>query len=268
MKKKYIIVTILITVIFCISVIRLNFRIHTMSQTIDDLQSELISKVPDKIIDDSPTIEKPASKPLEGTYSISKLKELNLDGYDKIMIATHPDDEMFWGGAHLLEDNYLVVCVTCGMDDNRLEEFKKMMSITNDKYVYLTYPRVVDPSLNREFNWEAASYLSQDIANILSLKDWDMIVTHNPEGEYGHKYHKLTSQVVTSLVKDKDKLYYFEKYYSKSAAASYTGPTIKDDLYKLKCQYSYDVYVSQRGSIPYHKHMFNNENFIQYKDWK
>ena len=28
-----------------------------------------------------------------------------------LMIVAHPDDETLWGGAHLIEDNYYVVCV-------------------------------------------------------------------------------------------------------------------------------------------------------------
>ena len=28
----------------------------------------------------------------------------------KLMIVAHPDDETIWGGSHLLEGNYLVVC--------------------------------------------------------------------------------------------------------------------------------------------------------------
>lgn len=267
--KKYIIVTIVVTVIFSISVVFLNFRMFTMSKTIDDLQKALIDKIENPVKEiETITVAEPLNQNKVGTYSLEKLKNLDLTNYNKIMISTHPDDEMFWGGGHLLEDNYLVVCVTCGMDDNRLEEFDKMMSITKDKYIALSYPRVVDPSLNREFNWEASSYLTQDLINILNLKNWDMIVTHNPDGEYGHKYHKLTSQVVTSVVKDKSKLFYFERYYYAEAAKDYDGPVLKNDLYEKKCKLIYDTYVSQRGSIPYHKQMFNNENFVKYSDWK
>lgn len=266
--KKYIYVTIVITVIFSVSVVFLNFRMFCMSKTIEDLQKEIIAKdtTPKKEIE-TITIPEPLNKNKVGTYSLEKLKNLDLTGYDKIMISTHPDDEMFWGGGHLLEDDYLVVCVTCGMDDNRLAEFKKAMTATNDKYITLTYPRVVDPSLKREFNWEATSYLTQDLINILNLKDWDMIVTHNPDGEYGHKYHKLTSQVVTSIVKDKDKLYYFEKYYKKDAAATYDGPVLKNDIYERKHKIIDETYLSQWGSVRDHKHMFNNENFVKYSDW-
>lgn len=44
-----------------------------------------------------------------------QLDELDLEKYNKLMIVAHPDDELIWGGAHLLEDDYLVVCITRGM---------------------------------------------------------------------------------------------------------------------------------------------------------
>lgn len=30
------------------------------------------------------------------------------------MIVAHPDDETLWGGSHLIDDNYLVVCMSNG----------------------------------------------------------------------------------------------------------------------------------------------------------
>ena len=57
-------------------------------------------------------------------YVISKdFDKIELDNYDKLMIVAHPDDETLWGGAHLLEDNYLVVCITCGPIKDRVNEF-------------------------------------------------------------------------------------------------------------------------------------------------
>lgn len=268
MRKKYLLSTIVIVVIFSVSVVLLNYRVFKMSNTIDYLNREISYNKELKKESPIKEPENPNPDPSVGTYPIERLKELDLTGYDKLMISTHPDDEAFWGGAHLMDDNYLVVCVTCGMDDNRLEEFKTMMSITNDKYVYLTYPRSVDPSLNREFNWSAASYLTQDLINVLNLKDWEMIVTHNPEGEYGHKYHKLTSQIVTSIVKDKEKLYYFEKFYKTNQLANYSGPILDKTIADLKYKYISETYKSQYGSVAINKHMFDKEQFVKYSDWK
>ena len=40
-----------------------------------------------------------------------QLDALDLSGYTKILFSAHPDDELIWGGGHLLDDKYLVVCV-------------------------------------------------------------------------------------------------------------------------------------------------------------
>ena len=47
------------------------------------------------------------------------LDALDLDGYDKVMFVAHPDDDLLWGGRHLIEDDYLVVCMTRGNDPVR-----------------------------------------------------------------------------------------------------------------------------------------------------
>ena len=52
-----------------------------------------------------------------------------------------------------------------------------------------------------------------DLDKIINYKNWKMIVTHNPLGEYGHVHHKMTSGMVTELA-DKDVLYYFGYYVS------------------------------------------------------
>ena len=47
------------------------------------------------------------------------LDALDLDGYDKVMFVAHPDDDLLWGGRHLIEEKYLVVCMTRGNDPVR-----------------------------------------------------------------------------------------------------------------------------------------------------
>lgn len=277
--KKYIINVIIISVIFCgalcyIRFLNLDMKKEVQSLSIDNqnLREELNTNrdeykyYKNKVIADKENEKKSKG----GTYPIDKLLNLDLEKYNKIMIVTHPDDEMIWGGGHLIEDDYFVVCVTCGMDDYRVKEFEKSMKDTDEAYVMLEYPRVVDPKLSREFNWKAASYLTQDLENIINLKKWNIIVTHNPEGEYGHKYHKLTSQIVTALVKeeDRDKFFYFGKWYSLDNLDKLSTRTLSENIYKQKVDIINGNYVSQKNAINYNFHMFKNENWIRYKDWK
>ena len=68
-------------------------------------------------------------------------------------------------------------------------------------------------------NWKSCKkeYSKRNQKEIDS-KDWNQIVTHNPDGEYGHIHHKKVSKYVTMILKKEDKtdqLVYFGKYTSK-----------------------------------------------------
>ena len=42
----------------------------------------------------------------------SILNQMDLKNIDRVMVVAHPDDETLWGGMHLLNDKYLVICLT------------------------------------------------------------------------------------------------------------------------------------------------------------
>ena len=58
-------------------------------------------------------------------YDVPVLKKENIAGtdVDKLMIVAHPDDELLWGGGHLIEGEYLVVCMTHGWNPKRRTAF-------------------------------------------------------------------------------------------------------------------------------------------------
>lgn len=193
--------------------------------------------------------------------------ELNLDGIEKLMIVAHPDDEMLWGGTELLKDDYLVVCVTCGSDNRRVKEFETVMNRTKDAFVMLGYP---DKTNGERDNWDTVrDAIIEDIENIYKLKNWKEVVTHNPEGEYGHIHHKMTNTIVTDAV-DHDRLYYFGKYHSKRDLEE-NGD---EDLVKVDEQILEEkeeilnLYVTQDHTL--HKtlgHMIPYEEKVSFKDW-
>ena len=200
-------------------------------------------------------------------YKIDKnYNKINLDNYNKLMIVAHPDDEILWGGAHLLEDNYLVVCITCGKDKTRVNEFINAMHATNDKYILLGYP---DKTNRKRDNWNSSKIdLIKDLTDIINLKDWDLIVTHNPEGEYGHLHHKLTNSFVTDIYKQKDKLYYFGRYHSKKKIHEYYDEMVPiDDVYVKEKKQIIGVYTSQIFIQTSFDHMFNYEDWVSYNEW-
>ncbi len=60
----------------------------------------------------------------EITHNFSNI---DVSSYDKLMIVAHPDDEMLWGGSHLLDEDYLVVRIPCGVEGYRVKEIKRVL---------------------------------------------------------------------------------------------------------------------------------------------
>lgn len=78
--------------------------------------------------------------------NIQMLPEHALDDYDSLMVVAHPDDETIWGGAHLLKDKYVVVCITNGNNRTRRKEFATVMKQTDS--IGLMLPFRIKPMAN------------------------------------------------------------------------------------------------------------------------
>ncbi len=190
---------------------------------------------------------------------------INLTNIDNLMIVSHPTDEILFGGSHLLEDNYLVVCITC-QDNKSTKDFIEVLTKTQDEYIILGYPEYTNDE--RE-NWlNLKSNIKEDLTKIIKLKDWNIIVTHNPEGEYGNLQHRITSKLVTSISPKKN-LYYFGKYYTKHTIVDYKNNlsqinqnTLNQKI-KLIGIYKNDSYIQTEFS-----HMYIYEEWIKYKEWR
>ena len=52
---------------------------------------------------------------------------------ESLMIVAHPDDETIWGGSHLINGNYTVLCITNGNNKKRKKEFMNVMKKTYPK---------------------------------------------------------------------------------------------------------------------------------------
>lgn len=197
-----------------------------------------------------------------------RIFNVDLKNINKVMIVAHPDDEMLWGGAHLLQDDYLVVCITCGERNDRVKEFKSVMKETNDKYIMLDYP---DYPNSKKDDWKTVyNDIVKDIDRILKMKDWEVIVTHNEQGEYGHIHHKMTHQIVTNIYKrkypDKESLYFFGDYYKKDKITNVEKELkqINEDDYHKKYNIIFGLYKTQTKSCKKHEHMIRYENWEKY----
>ncbi len=196
------------------------------------------------------------------------LDKLSLTGIDRVMFVAHPDDETIWAGNHIRTHKYLIICITNGNNKKRMKEFKAVMKKTGNSYIMLKYP---DKTNGKRDNWNTSrDAVKQDIKTVLDYKQWSMIVTHNPKGEYGHIHHKMTSQMVTEECLHKkleNRLMYFGKYYKKKNIGK-----IKDSKHLSKKQLKqkndlFKPYQSQMKVKDHLYHMFPYENWISYKKW-
>lgn len=199
---------------------------------------------------------------------LSLITDTMLSGYDSLMIVAHPDDETIWGGAHLLEGKYVVVCITNGNNRTRRKEFSKVMKETNSIGIMLSYP---DKTNGEKDNWDTCrDKIQDDLSQIINKKQWDIIVTHNPDGEYGHIHHQMTSDIVTTLSQNlecMDRLYYFGKYvkkknmdkeeYASCLAESLASGQLKDKLSLT------ELYSSQKKVMEHLGHMLPYENWTK-----
>lgn len=201
-------------------------------------------------------------------YDEDKFNSLDLSKVNKLMIVAHPDDETIWGGGHLIDGGYLVVCITDGYNKTRKNEFDtavKHLSETNIPLI-LNFP---DKTFNKRDNWFGIKGKIEDaVDKCINLKDWELIVTHNKEGEYGHIHHKMTSSIVRSEYKKLDKqnpLYLFGTYHSKKKLPNYEASMtpMSEELYNKKVEVLKD-FKSQEKVIDSLFHMMKYENWTKY----
>lgn len=190
------------------------------------------------------------------------LDDLQLGDCPNLMVVAHPDDELLWGGKHLLEGGYLVVCLTRGDDAVRRAEFEQVVSAAGCKGLILSYP-------DKIWKWRADLKLWQeniesDIAAILTYKDWDTVASHNADGEYGHQHHKFAHEAVAKEYQRtgcKASLYWFGKYYTNDRIP-YSLPEMEKSIYNQTREIA-KLYQSQRGTIRKMYHMLPYEHWEQ-----
>lgn len=201
-------------------------------------------------------------------YDESMLKNLDVSGVNKLMVVAHPDDETLWGGAHLSEGGYLVLCITDGYNKTRKEEFNNAVKCLNETNipVILDFP---DKTFNKRDNWYGIKgKIGNAVDKFINMKDWDLIVTHNKEGEYGHIHHKMTSSIVRKEYKNigsKANLYLFGTYHSKKNLPKYESKMIpmNEVEYSKKVE-ALKCFKSQESVVDSLFHMVKYENWNEY----
>lgn len=217
----------------------------------------------------------------QGMLTKAMLDKLNLSAVDNLMIVAHPDDETLFGGAHLISDNYLVVCLTNAKISDRAHDFNAAMDISEDKRIMLSYPDTQgykDGKLiyDDDYKWNYHQLAIQaDINLLLNYKKWNTVVTHNPEGEYGHYHHKKVNKYTTDLYRQSPdctkRFMYFAKYFEKNQltdSLQNTLPKTNSQLFDIKVK-MLDAYKSKHWTcFVWLWHIQPYEKWVYYDDWK
>lgn len=189
--------------------------------------------------------------------------EANKQADKKLMIVAHPDDETIFAGKEIMNQSYFIVCITNGDNKIRKTEFQEIIKKSHNEGIILNFP---DKTSNQKDDWKTCyKDIEKEIQYYLSLKKWDKVVTHNPDGEYGHIHHKMVNEMVTDLMikkKQQDKLFYFEPYFKKSQKPSYEPTLTKQELKEKEELFS--IYSSQQKTINKLKHITSYEKLIHY----
>ncbi len=140
------------------------------------------------------------------------------------IIVAHPDDETLWAGGTIMSHpawEFFVVCLCRKSDPDRAPKFFKALQILNAN------GQMGDLDDSPEQIPLDENVLEETILELLPSVNFDLIITHNPNGEYTrHFRHEETGKAVINLWGESklhtDELWIFayeddnRKYYPKS----------------------------------------------------
>lgn len=200
------------------------------------------------------------------TVPTSKIASMVKENDNKLMIVAHPDDETLWGGGHLKQGGYFVMCITNGQNKRRAAEFRNAIKESGNDGIILYYPDKIN---GKRSDWKQVwNKITDDVKFVMEFKDWKEMVTHNKDGEYGHNQHKALHKIVKQVY-DKGNvsapLYFFGHYYRPSKVGLHPELiAINDDEYNFKLELE-KKYPSQKRTVGKFKHMSRFEMWEKYE---
>ncbi len=113
------------------------------------------------------------------------------------VIVAHPDDETLWAGGTILSHSswkWFIVSLCRGSDNDRAPKFFKTLQILGSRGIMGDLDDGPDQMPLDE------NELEQTILKLLPPIHFDLIISHNPNGEYTkHVRHEETSKAVIKL---------------------------------------------------------------------
>ena len=172
------------------------------------------------------------------------------------VIVAHPDDEILWAGGTIMSNpswNCFVVCLCRGSDKERAMRFYNTLKILNSDGI------IGDLDDGPEQKPLSEKEVEQAILELLPHKHFDLIISHNPNGEYTkHLRHEEISRAVISLwYADKisaSELFTFayedgeKKYYPRPVKKANIYQKLSKQIWEKKYKVITDVYGFQKDS--------------------
>jgi len=158
---------------------------------------------------------------------------VRLKGSSKLVIAAHPDDEVFWSGLTLASGDWSAAVLTHRSTKWRHDAFEKAMT------TFEIPGAIFDLSDTYGSSHTAAELddLRTLLTQLVSMPHLTDVMTHSPDGETGHVFHKLISEIVTEVVPPSVRLHYF--------SFSRERPLVADEAKRrAKKQAVIDAYVA------------------------
>jgi LmbE family N-acetylglucosaminyl deacetylase len=113
------------------------------------------------------------------------------------VIVAHPDDETLWTGGTILSHpswQWYIVCLCRGSDNNRAPKFLKTLQVLGCEGI------MGDLDDGPEQKPLDENDLENTILQLLHSKHFDLIISHNPNGEYTrHIRHEEIGKAVIKL---------------------------------------------------------------------
>jgi LmbE family N-acetylglucosaminyl deacetylase len=125
------------------------------------------------------------------------LKTLNSNSKTVAVVVAHPDDETLWVGGTILSHpawEWFIVCLCRGTDEDRSSRFYNTLRILKSEGI------IGDLDDGPEQKPLEENEIEKVILELLPAKHFDLIITHNPTGEYTrHLRHEEAGKAVIKL---------------------------------------------------------------------
>jgi len=127
----------------------------------------------------------------------------NLSEVKAAVFVAHPDDETIWIGGTILSQknwNWEIIVATHDENDNRGKDFIKSIEKYRDQYGVQKISYKFIEAMTDEQDYNKLIKNGDDKKKIhdeldkIEITNYNIIFTHNIDGEYGHANHKILGQ--------------------------------------------------------------------------